>query len=483
MHINSQIKSFIFNQSQRILFGVIMAALAAYFSVMAFRADGVLEWGDGIVHYNIARYAPQKPELFLDHWGKPVFTLLSSPFAQMGFPGMIVFNVILFCITSVLIFLWAEKRKNPFAWITPILLCSSVVYFDMVNAGMTEILFATILVLTVYFFLDKKYILGSVIFSFSLFSRPEGNIILPIFLLFLLYKKQWKAIPFLGVGFLLYSMVGYFHYHDFLWFFTQNPYSPISFYGHGELLHFVMHAHSIWGTVLIVLCVGSALWLFGALFTEYRTKAIDYFFLVLIPATVVFAVHSYIWWKGLHGSGGLTRVIATVIPLYVMLGLLFLNGLKNKISLIAPTSFSPVIFLLLSVCLGYFTYRSISRFSILPIKESEAQVVLSEAAKWYREQKTDADKVTYYDHYFAFKADINPYDYDKVFPVHFLQTTSPPPGTWMIWDSKFGGQDGRLPKEKLLGDSTLQIMKTFTAKNTTFAADGRPFEVIIARVK
>ena len=37
--------------------------------------------------------------LYLDHWGKPLFTLLASPFAQLGFAGMKAFNAL--CMLGV----------------------------------------------------------------------------------------------------------------------------------------------------------------------------------------------------------------------------------------------------------------------------------------------------------------------------------------------------------------------------------------------
>ena len=67
---------------------------------MRHRSTGILESGDGIQHYQIARYAWQHHELFLHSWGKPLFTLLSSPFAQLGIWGMTIFNALCFVATA-----------------------------------------------------------------------------------------------------------------------------------------------------------------------------------------------------------------------------------------------------------------------------------------------------------------------------------------------------------------------------------------------
>ena len=472
---------------QRWLFGLSLAGLAVYFIAMAFLSQGVLEPGDGIVHYNMAKYAPKYPELFLNHWGKPLFTILSSVFAQMGFPGMIVFNVILFCVASLFIYLWAEKRKNPFAWLSPLLLVSSYVYFDMVNAGMTEILFATILTATVYFFFGEKYILGSIIFSFALFSRPEANIILPIFFLFLLWKKQWKAVPFLATGFVLFSIIGYFHYKDLLWYFHKDPYQlVVPFYGHGELLHFVRNLQPICGPVLLLFSLIGVVGLLVALFTKNRSKAIDYLWLAVVPSIAVIFVHSYIWWKGIHASIGLIRVMATIMPLLVILSLVVLNYLFYCLQKRMDSYRQKTVLMVLPIILFILIMGNI-RFSILPVKESPIQILLSEAAQWYLEQHNNK-KLYYSDPYFGFKAKVDPYNLGMAEAMYYTLDKNDPSinlqsGDIIMWEAHFGPTEAMLAKEKLTENPNFEILKTFIPKERILVLHDRPYEIVIARVK
>jgi hypothetical protein len=55
------------------------------------KSDIPADAGDGIMHYYISNASWQNPSLFLDHWGKPLFILLSSPFSQFGFAGIVFF--------------------------------------------------------------------------------------------------------------------------------------------------------------------------------------------------------------------------------------------------------------------------------------------------------------------------------------------------------------------------------------------------------
>lgn len=478
-----------YNRSQRILLAISLLTVSAYFIWMAFQSTGLLEPGDGIVHHIIAKYAPTKPDLFLDHWGKPLFTLLSSPFAQMGFPGMIIFNVILFIITSCLIYRWAEKRKNPFAWLAPLLLISSGVYFKMVNAGMTEILFATVLTVSFFLFTEQKYILGSLVYSFSLFSRPEGMLIMPIYFVFLLWKRQWKAIPFLGFGFVIYAIVGYFHFKDILWYVHNNPYpAEAPFYGHGAPYDFLKAHHEIWGSFMVVLCIVGLCCLIISFFNKkYHLQVADYLLLVVIPAMVVLGVHSYIWWKGIHASLGLTRVISTVVPLFVIISLIALNGLKRLlIERIIPTRYVPTSVLLGSFLLGIFLLKTNGWFKLLPVAQSPQQLLLSEAAEWYK-ANPPSGKTYFADHYFAFKANINRYDIkqaaefyvvDKVDPALGMQT-----GDFFVWDAHFGPNEGGISKEKITENDNIEVVKAFAPKDTFYVLGGYRYEIIMARVK
>ena len=74
--------------------------LAVALFLLRLVSDGVREMGDGIQHYMMARFCWRHPELILDLWGKPLFTLLASPFAQFGYKGMSAFNALLAFTTA-----------------------------------------------------------------------------------------------------------------------------------------------------------------------------------------------------------------------------------------------------------------------------------------------------------------------------------------------------------------------------------------------
>src|SRR5690554_7112186 len=85
----------------------------SFFTVLFiyFKADAPYDTGDGIAHYQIARYSWKYPLLLLDWWGKQFFTLVSSPFAQFGMKGMYIFQALNAAITSILLYKIASKLK------------------------------------------------------------------------------------------------------------------------------------------------------------------------------------------------------------------------------------------------------------------------------------------------------------------------------------------------------------------------------------
>ena len=61
-------------------------------SLINVQTNGTGDSGDSIKHFLYSKYAFDYPAFFFHHWAKPVFVLLSAPFAWFGFKGMIVFN-------------------------------------------------------------------------------------------------------------------------------------------------------------------------------------------------------------------------------------------------------------------------------------------------------------------------------------------------------------------------------------------------------
>lgn len=299
-----------------------MCIYAAIAVLSAFYFNGTGDSGDSIHHYLFAKYAPQHPALFFNHWAKPVFVLLASPFAQFGFIGMKLFNVLISLLSIFFTFKSAEKLNLKQPQLVAVFIMLMPLNYVLTFSGLTEPLCALFVAAALYYTLTQKYLVACLILSFMPFVRSEGLLIIGVFAIFLLLMKQWKYLPLLITGHVLYSLAGAFVHGNLLWVFNKIPYARLSSnYGHGTLTHFFEQLTYVVGVPLYML-----FW-FGVLAIIYksfkRQSNLQMQILILGGFFCFFVAHSLFWYLGIFNSMGLKRVFVGVAPL---MALIALNG-------------------------------------------------------------------------------------------------------------------------------------------------------------
>jgi hypothetical protein len=73
---------------------LLLSALAVFFAILTAYSEVTYDVGDGIRHFMVSKYSWQHSNLFMYSWGKPFFTLISSPFSQFGINGIYFFNIL-----------------------------------------------------------------------------------------------------------------------------------------------------------------------------------------------------------------------------------------------------------------------------------------------------------------------------------------------------------------------------------------------------
>ncbi|MBI9054197.1 MAG: hypothetical protein JEY96_10305 [Bacteroidales bacterium] len=279
--------------------------LILIFGYLIIHSESAYGGADNYSHYRISHFAWKYPKLFLDHWGKPLFTILSSPFSKYGFKGLQFFNVILGFLTSFFAYLTLKKLNYSNSWIVILFILFTPIYTVVLVSGLTEILFGFIIILSIYLFYSKKYIASSIVISFIIFSRTEGFLFFPIFIFAYLLEKKYKAIPFILVGFLVFSLLGYFILDDFWWFFTKNPYAKSTgIYGSGDLFHFIKKTNIINGIPLAIFFIlGLLSYCWGIIKSKKISKKIVVEIALILSGYLIYlAAHSYVWWRGVGAS-------------------------------------------------------------------------------------------------------------------------------------------------------------------------------------
>jgi hypothetical protein len=416
---------------------------------------------DNFIHYRVSRYAFRYPGLFLDHWGKPVFTLLSAPFAQFGFKGFIFFNVLCGVLASYFTWKVAEKLKLSHAWAGMIMVLTMPIYYIMMVSVMTEVLFSLVLILSIYFILQERYILAAILFSSLFLIRTEGYILYPFVAFVFLVKRQWKAIPFLGFFFLIYSIIGWFYFGDFLWLINQIPYGDTSeLYGTGELLFFVKQYKFIFGKwAAIFMVIGGIIGGIQALIYLIKERKIKIdFILIEILLFVYFAAHSYVWWSGTGASAGLIRVMAAVIPLAAILVVRSLDFLSQRNPF--PKIYMQIFVILFCIYMIRVPFRTWS----LPFKNSERENTILAGVNWMKDSRYVDAKVYFYEPLVYFYLDRDPFDHSVIKELiddrdHPENVTKP--GELIFYDMHFGPNEGRLPLKNLMDNPFFKLVNYF----------------------
>lgn len=342
--------------------------------------DGTGDSGDSILHYLFAKYAPNHPELFFDHWAKPFFVLLASPFAQFGFIGMKIFNTLTTLLAIFFTVKSIEKMNLKNSLLGGVILIFTPLYYILTFSGLTEPLFACFISMGLFCVLDKRNILACILISFLPFVRSEGLIILGIFGLYFLIKKDWKAIPFLLFGHITYAFAGFFVYGDLLWIFNKIPYAKLSsVYGEGTWNHFIQQLYYVVGLPIYVLFgVGTIAILWKAV---QRKFSWELHIIVLLGFYAFFIAHSLFWYLGIFNSMGLNRVLVGVSPMTAIIALVGFNFLSEELlSKVNPVK-KAVQFVLIALII------------VFPLASSPASINFDETMMLSNEQKC-ANKAT-----------------------------------------------------------------------------------------
>lgn len=429
---------------------------------MIFYFDGTGDSGDSVMHYLFAKYSFQHTELFFDHWAKPVYVLLASPFAQFGFYGIKVFNALVMLLTTLFTFRTIQKLNIKNSLIGAIILVFSPLVFVLTFSGLTEPLFALFLIISIYLILSNKYFASCLLVSFLPFIRSEGIIILGVFGLYLLLKGKWKLIPILLFGHIAYSIAGFHVYNDILWIFTKIPYAELdSNYGRGNLLHFVEQMNYVVGVpIYLLFWIG----IFAIIVKSIKKKiSTDFFILIFFIFFTFLLAHTLFWYLGIFNSMGLKRVFIGVVPLssiIALFGFNYLTGfLQNKVKLkLLIQSFFVAYIVVFPFTSNPAAINWKTEFTL-----SEDQKLADQISPIIAKHKTSTNRYFYAHPYLSISLKIDPFDNTKRMDLYKGYMNHIHTGDIIIWDNWFAFVESGISKEDLDQNKELINLYNFSA--------------------
>ena len=467
-------------ESTRVL--IILGLCFIYLFTISLISKGLYGDTDSIGHYNIARYAFRHPWLFVDHWGKPLFTALSAPFAQFGLQGSIFFNIICGLLSAWLIYRIAKELNFKYALPAIPFSLFAPIYMVTLFTSLTEILFSLVLVSGIYFFLKQKYILSAIIISLIPYARTEGLMFPAIFLLAFILARKLKAIPFLFTGFIIFSAAGYFHYHDFLWFFSAMPYSEkgSAIYGSGSFWYYMDRFHQLLGFPLTILAVLGMIWLGMLMFREkkpsFSSAWLTEYYLVPVSLVAFILVHSLLWWRGLMGVLASNRFMACIMPLcglFAVAGFNFLFRYLGERKLLKN--------LLTMAIIGITLYVPYTLHQI-PARLSANSEVMKAAANALMKIGYTGKRLLSFDPKLAFYLHEDPFNTAKIYenlPYRQAKDFGMADSSFLIWDAHFGEFENKIYLQNMLNNPNFRIIDGFVPGKEFNSLDGLNYCAII----
>lgn len=443
--------------------------------------EGFEGGADAVVHWFISRDAPSEPMLFLDQWNKPIFTVLSAPFAQIGMIGMRIFSTLSGILTALLLWQISKKELVKYAWLPAVILFLIPQYFVLLTSSMTEPLFALFFALFLFLVSKEKLGWAAVIAGFSPFVRQEGMALIPLIILLLVYRKQLLKIPLVFLGTAVFTLIGWAVSGDILWIKTSFPYGSGSsdIYGSGELFHYLKYWKILFGiSIAIAMVIGALSLLKDSVFSLLSKERLTSYQLAMLSAfafgLMFFSAHSYVWWKGISGSLGLIRVMASIAPAVALVAAFGLYRLLQVPSFKKPViTFSIVAAFIISA--GFQLYNEVN----LPTPLGQAQIVMQRTADWLREQSIE-NEVHYADPTFShFGMGLNYASPINKGPMPHERLDELPLGDVVVWDAHFSPNEGRMPLDVLLNHPNFNRIKTLKPDQSFNVLGDKPYVVHI----
>ncbi|TPG67170.1 hypothetical protein [Hymenobacter nivis] len=446
-----------FAGSGRVARGLLLLGLLVSVAFV-FITQNPYDTGDSIQHYLYARFAPQHPLNLLHSWAKPFFTLVMLGPAQLGYRALMLFQCGLVATSAWLSYRTARGLGVPYAALAILCCYAAPDYFRIQFSGLTEPLFGLVLVGGVALAVAGRPAWSAALVSWLPFVRSEGFILLGLWVLYLGWQRQWRALPLLLLGYAVYSAVGALVLHAPGWVFGQNAYPTISTYGHGGWGQFAVGLFYLLGWVIGTLAVlgGGQLLARAARRASWRLPSFRAELLLVYGCVAVFvAAHTLFWVFGIFGSAGLVRVLASMTPLLAIIALRGLEvvcalgrtpAVRQRIALGAAALM--VGFLFTGLRMGLRWQRDFAAPGDLALAE--------QAAAWYRQQPGAPVRSVVLDHPgIALALGVDVFD-RQARPLAFADghpsVAQLPVGTLVFWDEWFSVVEGGLPLEMLATD-------------------------------
>ena len=288
----------------------------------------IIDFADGVAHYDLSRGAIENPKNFFDNWARPAHVLFSVLPAQFGIEGFVLSHVLLMVVNSILIIHLGTRWNLGAPWLLPWWMIANTAVIHVTLGGLTEPLFISLSLLSLVLLDAKRWFGLGIALGATLIARHEALLVIAVVLFYASCSEGYNAIRRGAIGFVILltavSILGivWGGKSSLFWIVSDQPYgrNP-NVYGAGTWTHF-WDNRRFWASKVMIGAFAISLGV--ALLELFKTKKLN---VKLIPFAIAFGtitVHSILWKFGWMGSLGLPRILSIAVP-FMALGVHTLN--------------------------------------------------------------------------------------------------------------------------------------------------------------
>ncbi len=406
---------------------------------------------DSWMHFLNSKYAFKYPELFLDQWNKPIFTIVTAPICQLGLNALVIFNIMCVALAGLLLALAFNYKGYKNSWLLiPLMIFTPISFLHTVSA-LTEPLNILMIALFIYLWLIDKRIAAVILAGFFPFVRTEGFVIGGAVVYLILWSRDYKLLLWLFVGSIMMNFVGFIITGHPFWIISDNPYWRHEMNGtfdpgSGSILHFFKQSKFMFGLPLLVLMsLATLLPLYNRI---NKIKNSELLVFALLGFWLYFVAHTTIYYFGILGSHGLTRPFAVVAPFTAMMVYFvwdfFLEKVKHQFRIL-----SSIILTLLVIGFAYKEtgFPNPLKYSKVAIPFDKTQINFLNAGNWLKEQKLINRVIVQQSPYFNVTFNKDPFNINNSYWIWSIDKNADwtKKGTIVIWDGFSAKREGGMP--------------------------------------
>jgi len=472
-----------------------MAATVLAYLYWSTRSNGFYQH-DEAAHFLAMRSFWNDPASILGNWAKFGYRILYIlPATLGGAPLVLLVNCLFAAGAGLFIGLALQAQRSTYALAGFLLTVLQPLYLNLSFRNYSEVPTAFLLALAYYLHVKKQPLFAMLALSFICTIRQEFYLILGMYGLALLFKRQWVA-AFAGALFpLIQNFYGaYYTGNDYLYLLHQLTGQTQTL---GQLWprqggdHYLLTSMVIFGPIAIALAVHYMVW------STWQRLQPDWY--LIAPVLVYYLFQSIINVKDPEigpATGGNLRYMLVISPLVGAMGALglqqfaasvkkskaaiiwvvlilitfvFLNHKSDLLHLTEDTDATPALGVIMAAALLFWPGKAAVKTPVLavclgllvlltvkPLKRTQEENICKQVASWYKaNEATYKGHRIYVDHamfyYFLGRTryEFTPLPFTATLPENITKAQV---GDLVLWDSHYAARPNRVTQEYYLND-------------------------------